>query len=85
MIISAKVIKQPRWSRCCTHCGRDIFGPQLKLYGMAHYGEKPHNLYLHLECAQDPDKKIQAALNPPNKRLDPTPESGASESVLETK
>lgn len=62
MIISAKVVKSPRWSRRCGKCDRDILGPQLKLYGYAHYGEKPYNLYLHLDCGDISEIKIRQAL-----------------------
>ena len=63
MIISAKVVKHPKWSRICEHCERDILGPQLKLYGAADKGEKPFNIYQHLDCGfGDPDLKIERAL-----------------------
>ena len=51
--ISARVIVNPRRRRKCADCKNEILGPQLKLYGSAHRGEKPYNLYLHL-CCGDP-------------------------------
>lgn len=66
MILSAKVIKNPRKERRCEGCERLIQGRQLKLYGMAHIEDKPYNLFFHLKCegtvnmAEDP--KVQKAL-----------------------
>ena len=63
MIISARVVKNPQWVRSCSHCEKDILGPQLKLYGYAHYGEKPYNIYQHLDCGFDTAEKVRLALN----------------------
>ena len=47
MILSVRIIKHPRKRRVCGNCDCLINGEQLKLYGMAEYGDDPYNLYLH--------------------------------------
>ena len=47
MIISAKLIKNPRKERDCDNCRRVITGSQLRLYGSAETGDKPYILFVH--------------------------------------
>ncbi len=47
MILSARIVKHPREPRHCDDCDCQINGPQLRLYGMAEYGDKPRLLYFH--------------------------------------
>ena len=71
MIISAKLIKNPRNERDCDNCGRAITGSHLRLYGSAHTGDKPYVLFVHPFPEQEnstcyhmdrTDTKIQKAL-----------------------
>ena len=61
--IAVTIIKKPRKYRRCDECGKSLDGETIRLYGMAHHGEKPYNLYLHRSCIYDADTlgKIRAA------------------------
>lgn len=54
MLLSAKIIKNPRKRRRCEYCEKWIDGPQLYLYGSGENYDKPYGMYLHRECTQDP-------------------------------
>ena len=73
MIISAKLIKNPRKIRFCDECEQPIIGPVLRLYGSAFDGDPPHVLYVHphqcIYCERK-DPKIQKALNPERRGSD---------------
>lgn len=67
MVLSARVVRDLQVVKYCQECGWPIFSQMLKLYGMAHLEEKPHNLFFHPDCAistidisQEP--KIEKAL-----------------------
>lgn len=65
MIISAKIIKNPRTERICEcylcNGGKVIEGEQVRLYGCAETGDKPFVMYACLASTKDnPD--IQEAL-----------------------
>ena len=69
MILSARRIKRPRKIRICSECERPIMAQQIRLYGMAHYYEKPQSIYFHPECvvtdtiaSASVDPKIKAVL-----------------------
>jgi hypothetical protein len=73
MVLSARFVKQPKLDRSikCDHCIRPITAALIRLYGMAHEGEKPYTLRFHVECvaqigdiSQEP--KIAAALKKAN-------------------
>lgn len=53
MILSARLIQKPREIRDCGECGCLIDGKQLRLYGMAEYGDKPFTLYYHPYACTD--------------------------------
>lgn len=57
-IYGAIIIKKSRHTRYCGDCRGEITGPHIRLYGSAHRGDKPYNLYLHRNCmdAIAPDK-----------------------------
>ena len=62
MIISAKLIRNPRKPRHCESCHQQIDGPILRLYGYACDGDPPYVIYLHPKrpCVGDPiDPKIK--------------------------
>jgi hypothetical protein len=61
MIISAKIIKNPRKIRDCASCNKAILGEQLRLYGAAHTCDQPYVLYVHPNCIEN-DKEIQIKL-----------------------
>ena len=48
--LSAKIVKRPRVIKFCNECGWPISTGMLKLYGFAHYNEKPYNLFYHPVC-----------------------------------
>lgn len=50
MLISARVTWQPKKGRYCDECGRRIYGAHIRLYGAAHCGDPPYNLYSHPGC-----------------------------------
>lgn len=60
MNLSVRIVKRPREKRPCCICGRYIEGEAIRVYGMADYGDKPQNYYLHRTCSRDKDtlKKI---------------------------
>ena len=68
MIISAKVIKNPRVKRRCERCLEFIEGSQLRLYGAAHDGEPLYVIFVHpsYDCMGYPvsygDRKIEKAM-----------------------
>lgn len=81
MIISATVIRHPRWLRYCAHCRQLITGPVLRLYGYGETGDLPYTLWLHPECNQDDDPKILAALSALVETTAGCPPSGDSASA----
>ncbi|PKN92982.1 MAG: hypothetical protein CVU44_11160 [Chloroflexi bacterium HGW-Chloroflexi-6] len=48
--LSLRIIKKPRRFRRCDTCGKGINGETIRLYGMAEYGDKPYNVFLHRGC-----------------------------------
>lgn len=59
MILSVRIVKKPQKVRRCANCDMLILEEQIKLYGMAHYKEKPHNIFLHPKCASNgSDQKV---------------------------
>lgn len=54
-ILSVRVVKNPRISRRCDNCYKRISGETIRLYGMADYGDKPYNVFLHRECVTGRD------------------------------
>jgi hypothetical protein len=67
MLISAKLIKNPKIRRICSSCEIYIYGEQLRLYGAAHSGDPPYTTYVHKECVgfsgKRDQKKIEDALS----------------------
>lgn len=57
-VLSVRVIKNPRKDRRCDNCGRYIDGETIRLYGMADYGDKPSDLYLHRGCVSSNTEKL---------------------------
>ena len=62
MIISAKIIKNPRKIRRCAGCGKKINGTTMRLYGAAEHGDPPYTVYFHLECCDYRHRKVLDAL-----------------------
>ena len=54
-ILSLRIISKPRKERYCEMCNKRITGEQIRLYGMADYGDKPYNVFLHRECVKSND------------------------------
>jgi len=69
MIISAKVIQNPRTNRHCEgyrHEGFLMGGgePRIRVYGSAYYGDPPYVIYLCMRCARESkEQKIKDALS----------------------
>jgi hypothetical protein len=61
MIISARIVK-PRKVRRCEMCDCPIVTQALRLYGAATRRDKPYVVWVHPECCESSDRKIQAAL-----------------------
>ena len=62
-ILSLRIVSSPRKVRYCENCGKRITGEQIRLYGMADYGDKPYNVFLHRECvvSKDASAMLRAA------------------------
>jgi hypothetical protein len=61
VIISARMVK-PRKVRRCEHCGGMIVTRALRVYGAAERWDPPYVVWLHPDCCESSDRKIQAAL-----------------------
>lgn len=63
MILSARLIKEPRTRRCCDDCGKPIYTNMIRLYGAPEVGDRPYHLYAHIECIKDDgDPKVIAVI-----------------------
>ena len=54
-ILSLRIIRKPRKERRCDECHRWIQGETIRLYGMAFYGDKPYDVYVHRACLTSKD------------------------------
>jgi hypothetical protein len=66
MLISVKLIKNPRIQRYCDSCEKIMYHEQLRLYGSAHSDDPKSTLYVHSDCVgyngRQEQKKIEDAL-----------------------
>ncbi len=62
MLISAKIIKNPRKKWRCDGCTKVIEGELLRIYGSAHSGEMPLVARIHPDCVSEVWRKTEPKL-----------------------
>lgn len=63
--ISVKIIENPRKTRFCEGYRHYVLmsKPHVRLFGSAFYGDKPHVMYICIECARlSDDKKVMSVV-----------------------
>jgi hypothetical protein len=58
MILSARFVKHPDKRFICDDCNAPIYGPLIRLYGMAYEDEKPYTLRLHIHCIAQSSSEV---------------------------